>query len=146
MDYWTPSITDSLVKATFPPTFSPISLEASNPRNRGPRLGSSFSSSQYLQLKYLLEISVCVSCTGPEKAQLILLMLYVHAKLLQSCPALCDSMDCSLSGSSVHGILQARILELIAISDSRGSSWPTSLTSPALANGFFTTRATWELH
>ena len=33
----------------------------------------------------------------------------------QSCPALCDPMDCSLPGSSVHGILQARILEWVAI-------------------------------
>ena len=39
----------------------------------------------------------------------------------QSCPALCDSMDCSLPGSSVHGILQARILECVAISSSRRS-------------------------
>ena len=35
----------------------------------------------------------------------------VHPKLLQSCPTLCDRMDCSPPGSSVHGILQARILE-----------------------------------
>ena len=34
----------------------------------------------------------------------------MHAKLLQSCPTLCNSMNCSLPGSSVHGILQARIL------------------------------------
>ena len=40
----------------------------------------------------------------------------------QSCPTLCDHMNCSLSGSSIHGILQARILEWIAISFSRGSS------------------------
>ena len=40
----------------------------------------------------------------------------------QSCPALCDPMDCSLPGSSVHGIFQARILEQVAISSSRGSS------------------------
>ena len=40
----------------------------------------------------------------------------------QSCPTLCDPMDCSPSGSSVHGILQARILEMVAISFSRGSS------------------------
>ena len=46
----------------------------------------------------------------------------VHAKLLQSCPALCDPMDHSPPGSSVHGILQARILEWVAISSSRGSS------------------------
>ena len=35
----------------------------------------------------------------------------VHAKLLQSCSTLCKPMDCSLPGSSVHGILQTRILE-----------------------------------
>ena len=42
----------------------------------------------------------------------------------QLCPALCDAMDCSPPGSSVHGILQARILEWSAISFSRGSSQP----------------------
>ena len=35
----------------------------------------------------------------------------MHTKVLQSCPALCDPMDCSPPGSSVHGILQARVLE-----------------------------------
>ena len=42
----------------------------------------------------------------------------------RSCPTLCDSVDCSPPGSSIHGILQARILEWVAISFSRGSSWP----------------------
>ena len=37
------------------------------------------------------------------------------AKSLQSCPTLCDPMDCSLPGSSVHGIFQARLLEWVAI-------------------------------
>ena len=37
------------------------------------------------------------------------------AKSLQSCPTLCDPMDCSLPGSSVHGIFQARVLEWVAI-------------------------------
>ena len=41
---------------------------------------------------------------------------------------LCDPMDCSLSGSSLHGILQARILEWVAISFSRGSSQPRDQT------------------
>ena len=41
----------------------------------------------------------------------------------QSCPTLCDPMDCGLPGSSVRGILQERILEWVAISYSRGSSW-----------------------
>ena len=38
-------------------------------------------------------------------------MLMMHAQLLQSCPTLCDPMDCSTPGSSVHGILQPRILK-----------------------------------
>ena len=61
---------------------------------------------------------------------------------------LCDPMDCSLPGFSVHGILQARILEWMAISFSRGSSQPRDQTRVlrllALAGGFFTTSATCE--
>ena len=45
-------------------------------------------------------------------------------QVTQSCLTLCDPMDCSLPGSSVHGIFQARVLEWVAISFSRGSSWP----------------------
>ena len=59
-------------------------------------------------------------------------------------------MACSPSVSSVHGILQARILEWIAVLSSRGSSHPgiepKSLMSPALAAGFFTTSTTWEAY
>ena len=44
------------------------------------------------------------------------------AKPLQSCPAVCNTMDCSLPGSSGHGILQVRIMEWVAISSPRGSS------------------------
>ena len=39
----------------------------------------------------------------------------LHAKLLQSCLTLCNPMDCSLPGSSIHGICQARVLEWVAI-------------------------------
>ena len=46
----------------------------------------------------------------------------VCAKPLQSCPTLCRPMNCSLSGSSVHVTLQARILEWVAMPFSRGSS------------------------
>ena len=52
----------------------------------------------------------------------------ICAKSLQSCPTLCNPMDCSLPGSSVHGILQARILEWVAVSSSRGSSQPRDRT------------------
>ena len=44
------------------------------------------------------------------------------------CPTLCDPMDCSPPGSSIHGIPQARTLEWIAISSSKGSSWPRDRT------------------
>ena len=52
----------------------------------------------------------------------------VKVLVTESCPAHCDPvdyMDCSPPGFSVHGILQARILELVAISSSRGSFPPT---------------------
>ena len=49
-------------------------------------------------------------------------------EVAQSCLTLCDPMDCSLPGSSVHGILQARTLEWVAISFSRGSSRPRDRT------------------
>ena len=52
----------------------------------------------------------------------------MHNKLLQSSPTLWDPMDCSLPGFSVHGILQARVLEWIAIPSSRGSSQPRNQT------------------
>ena len=60
-------------------------------------------------------------------------MLLVHNKeseseVAQSCPTLCDPMNGSLSGSSIHGIFQARVLESIAISFSRGSSQPRDQT------------------
>ena len=47
---------------------------------------------------------------------------YMHAKSLQSYQTLCDPMDCSLLGSSVHGILLAKILEWVAMPSTRGSS------------------------
>ena len=52
----------------------------------------------------------------------------MHAKSFQSCPTLCDPMDCSPPGSSVQGILQARILEWDAMPSSRVSSQPKDQT------------------
>ena len=51
-----------------------------------------------------------------------------ESEVAQSCSTLCDPVDCSLPGSSVHGILQARILEWVAISFSRESSRPRDRT------------------
>ena len=60
-------------------------------------------------------------------------------KVTQSCLTLCYTMDCSSPGSSVHGILQARILEWLAISFSRGFSWSRDWTwVSCIAGRFFT--------
>ena len=74
----------------------------------------------------------------------------LHGKSLQSCPTLCEPMDCSPPGSSAHGILQERILEWVAMTSSRGSSQAKDQTSGFYVScigrqGFFTTSATWEM-
>ena len=72
--------------------------------------------------------------------------VWVHALSLQLCPTLCDPMDWSPPGSSVHVIFQARILEWVAMPSSRRSSWFRNWThvsmSLKLAGRFCTTRAT----
>ena len=73
----------------------------------------------------------CVSCT-------------------QSYMTVCNPMDCSLPGSSVHGILQARTLERVVISSSRGSSPSRDQTHiscvSCICRQFLTTSTTWEAH
>ena len=72
-------------------------------------------------------------------------LLVWKVKVTQLCPTLCDPMDCSLPGSSVHGILQARILEWLAIPFSRGSSWPRDRTQVShIVGRFFTVWTTRE--
>ena len=77
-------------------------------------------------------------------------LLYVCqcAKSLQSCPTLCNPMDYSPPGSSVHGIFQAKIWSGLPCHSPGNLPHPgvepTSLISPALAGGFFTTGTTWE--
>ena len=69
----------------------------------------------------------------------------VKVLVTQSCPILCDPMDCGLPDSSVHGILQTRILEGVAIPFSRGSSQPRGCTHVSCTAGrFFTVLATRE--
>ena len=68
-----------------------------------------------------------------------LLTGYMCAKLLQLCPTLCNPMDYSLPGSSVHGILQARIMEWDAMPSSRESSQPRDRTQgSSIEDRFFT--------
>ena len=60
--------------------------------------------------------------------------IYMHTKLLESSLTLCNLMDCSLHGSSVHEVLQARILECIAMLSSKGSSQPRNRTHISYAS------------
>ena len=68
--------------------------------------------------------------------------------LLQSCLTLCDPMDCSLPGSSIHGVFRQEYWSGLPCPPPGHLPdpfiEPTSLMSPALAGGFFTTRTTWE--
>ena len=83
-----------------------------------------------------MHIHVCVC---------VCVCMCVHAKSLQLSLTLCDPMDCSPPGFSDHGISQAKILEWVAISFSRGSSQPRSQTQVShIADEFFTVSATRE--
>ena len=70
---------------------------------------------------------------------------YSESEVAQSCPTLCDPMDCSLQGFSIHGIFQARIVEWVTISFSRGSSRPRDGTRVSHIGGrCFNLWATWK--
>ena len=58
-----------------------------------------------------------------------------ESEVTQSCLTLCNPVDCSPPGSSIHGILQARVLEWVAISFSRGSSQPRDRTQVSCIAG-----------
>ena len=75
------------------------------------------------------------------------LVVCMHAKLLQSCPTLCDPINCSPPGSSLHEILQAGTLEWVAMPPGDlPDPWiePVSLTSPCVGRWFLYTSTTWE--
>ena len=85
-------------------------------------------------------ISMLYNLWTKEKSNWHLLTLCMCMLVIQLCPTLCDPMDCSC----VHGILQARILEWVAVPFSRGSSWPRDRTWVAarIVGRFFTVWAT----
>ena len=90
-----------------------------------------------------------VCCSLPHYLSLISMLFLTFkvgtCEVIQSCPTLCDPMDYSLTGSSVHGIFKARILEWVAISFSRGSSRPRDRTQVSrIAGRRFTVWATRE--
>ena len=84
---------------------------------------------------------------SPQNTSYILKQKWQSCAHAQPCLTLCDAMDCSPPGSSVHGILQARILEWVAISSSRGSSrsrdWTQAACVSCIAGGLYYW-ATWE--
>ena len=90
---------------------------------------------QQVSVTCLVQIRYCLGSWGTlvDKRKKIFFALVkltswgVPAQSLQSCSTLCDPMDHSLPGSSVHGILQARILAWVAVPSSRGSSQPSEI-------------------
>ena len=90
------------------------------PKSSGPSF-STFFTNHFLFFFILFSVFVVLIF-------ILLIVFYTYSlcylSWVQLCPTLCDPMDCSLPGSSVHGIFQARILGCIAISSSRGSSQP----------------------
>ena len=88
-------------------------------------------------------IRICGFCLGLFVSCFFPFHIYMHAKWLLSCPTLSDPMDCSPPGSAVHGILQASVLDWVAMPFSRGSTLPKEQTGiscivSCIAHGFFT--------
>ena len=86
--------------------------------------GGCMVSSAYLRLLIFLPAILIPACASSSPA---FLMMYSAYKFIQLCSIPCDPMDCSPPGSSVHWILQARILEWVAMPSSRGSFQPRDL-------------------
>ena len=70
-----------------------------------------------------------------EKPAFVFRRVESESEVAQSCPTLCDPVDCSLPGFSIYGILQARIMEWVTISFSRGSSPPRDRTQASCIGG-----------
>ena len=85
-------------------------------------------------VRNIKSVRKCFTSKETVRISSLVLLLIMSAKSFQSSPTLCDPMDYSLPGSSVYGILQARILECVAISSSRGSSQPRDWTHVSLVS------------
>ena len=89
---------------------------------------------------------ICISLGFNWYLRIVANIFWDEMLVAQLCPTLCNPMDCSLPGSSVHGISQARILTQVAISFSRGFSWSRDRTRVSCIAGiFFTIWATREV-
>jgi len=93
----------------------------------------------------------CWSAFQKESTQICTSFLDLHlflcccCRVTELCPALCDPVNCSPPGSCVQGISQARVLEWVAVSSSRGSSWPRDQTRVScIGRRVLDLCATWE--
>ena len=77
---------------------------------------------------FVINFTILLLTVDSETSLYVLIVKVKWSEVAQSCPTLCVPMDCSLPGSSIHGIFQARVLEWGAISFSRGSSLPGDWT------------------
>ena len=93
----------------------------------------------YIYISWLVSNLLVWQRISLKKSKKELKSIYVVVLVTQSCPTLCDPMDYSTSGSSVHGILQARILQWVAIPFSRGSSQHGEQTCVSCVAGRFFT-------
>ena len=99
----------------------------------------------WLPRVYLLWVNSILTLLWYSVSSVVCVCVCVCVLVAQSCPTLCDLMVYSLPGFSVHGILQARILEWDTIPFSRESSWPgIEYVISHIAGGFFTLWATRE--
>ena len=121
-----------------------------NPRDEGAWWAAVYGVAQgWTRLKRLSSSSsVCFVCLALHPKTLFSkLLLSCFCVVVPSCLTLCDPVDSSPPGSSVHGISQARILEGVAISSSRGSSLLRDQTRiSCIASGFFTTEPLGKSH
>ena len=102
-------------------------------RNWGLRWNKRESITQYLKIKQTTKVKIPASQFTNYMSECI--PACMHAKSLQSCLTFCDPVDCSPPSSSVHGILQARILEWITMPSFRGSSRPRDWTCISCIGG-----------
>ena len=115
-----------------PPRMSRAVLVSLSPSNRAspvhPRNGFTITP-RYCTLRHLSQRNEHLrSCRNSYTNDCECVCVCACVKSLQSCLPLCDPMNCNPPGSSLHGILQARILEWIAMPSSRGSSGPRDQT------------------
>ena len=103
---------------------------------------------QYFWTCFYLNCIFKISLLCYRQWYIIAFSLSEVSEVTQSCPTLCDPVDCSLQGASLHGILRARVLEWVAISFSRGSSRPrdqTRVSRIAGARDYCIFLSTWKL-